>query len=507
MWVQVYLLPYRGAQPILHWVEENSVKEDGRQQINEEMWRDSSAAWPRWLQHNASRLQELLHPLEVFLYLDEELGVGDRYDISFLSNLLGYARKATWGTNIYTVVNKADVQQELHEGEALRADWFESLLEQGVMDVLEINGEFSSQKLKNAAALSRRRRKILYSLPSDRPWRCYVFEPSLYKVGVHKRFLSSFIADNATPKGCHCVLVLTRPLLPDQVEFIKETLKNQRQRKFLVVVLEGESDDGSSDQLYLELQTACRGQCELIACGGLFELHYLLQKMNAPLRGARQLNWAEQLTYREQSENQWSDQSVDLLITHSFVADMDFEYCHAAAVEIHNIRESALNLSAARLVLYPAITTEVLPQLLEVLGTSRKLIWLHIGHGKVSQGIQESNSEMFKQPEDWLKCFTAYKGQLVMVSFSVCESESAARYFAKQPLGVTQQRAYASIGFGKEVPISASRFLTGKVIPIAVQTNADKQAIRQAFEEGRKLLEKEYKETYPTLFMFEEQSL
>jgi hypothetical protein len=496
MWVQVYLLPYLGAQHVLSWVEENAIREEGRQQINEQKWEESSAVWPRWLRNNASPMAHLLHPVEVFLYLDEELGIGDKYDVSFLANLLGYARRATWGSDIYIVVGKGDMQQELLEEQPLRSEWFESLLTQRVTDILEIKGEFSDRKLKNASALSRRRRKVMHSLFSEWRWQCYIFEPSLYRVGVHKNFLSSFITNDVAPKGYNCVLVLTTPLSSDHVGFIKETLKDYPKRKFLVAVVDGdEDDDGQS--LYSELQIACRNRCKLVACRSLFELHYLLQKLNAPGPAYSQLNWAEQFALTLDVESIEKDESPYLLITHSLVTDADSRFCYTAAAEVHKIMESHPSLSAAKLLLYPAVTTKVLPDVLKLLGSRRNLIWLHLGHGEIVNEAQISNSEIFRQPEDWLKCFAAYEGQLVMVTFIFSESEGMAYRFAQGPIGMTKKLPNASIGFGKEVPVMASRFLTEKVIPVAVQTSGNPQSIQEVFEQVRQLLVDEYKEVFP----------
>lgn len=491
MWVQVYLLPYLGAQPVLGWVE------DSHQQVKEERWRESSAAWPHWLRNNASPIAHLLHPVEVFLYLDEELGVGDKYEVSPLINLLGHARRATWGANIYIVVGKGDIQQELLKGQPLREEWFDALLKEQVTDILEIKGEFSGQKLMSASALSRRRRNVLRAFVAERGWQCYIFEPPLYRVNLHKRFLSSFITDNVAPKGYNCALVLTTPLSSEHVRFIRATLKSHPKRRFLVVVVDGDENEDESDSLYSELQIACRNKCELITCRGLFELHYLLRKLNTPRTESLRFNWAEQFARTLDSASDEKDEAPYLLITHAFVADADFAYCQAAAVEVHKIMESHPSLAAAKVLLYPAITTEVLPDILKLLGSRRKLIWLHMGHGEVANGIQASNSEIFVQPEDWLKCFDAYEGRLMMVSFSVRASERMASRFAEKPIGLAKTKPNALIGFSKEVPVWASRFLTEKVIPIAIQTNGDPQAIREAFEQVRRLLMDEYKEGFP----------
>lgn len=498
MWINVYLVPYRSAQPVLEWVEENSVKEYGNQRVEETNWHKSASAWPRWQRNNASPITDLLHPVEVFLCLEEEIGIGDKYDITFLVNLLGHARTATWGANIYIVLAKGDMQRELFDAQHLREEWFEILLANNVTDILEITRDSYGEKLRNASALSRRRRKILSSLASGKQWRCHVFQPAMYRIGVHKRFLLPFLANDLGSEGSGCVLVLTAPISSEHIKFIKEALENYPDRHFLAVTVD-EDPNESNDSLYSDLQIACRDKCELLSCRGLFELHYLLQQLNASPQRYSLLSWSEQIVQRTEIGSDGKPELPGLLITHAFIADADFEYCYAAAAEVNRITENLSDLSEIEIALYPAISTDILPDLLQVLH-SDQLIWLHIGHGEIQNGIQQSRSEIFKTPEDWLRCFAAFDGRLVMVSFSVCESKAAASYFAISEIGTSRKKPSASIGFGKRVPIKATRFLTERVIPTAIRTVGDAHAIRKAFAQGRELLEKEYQDTFPEFF-------
>jgi hypothetical protein len=153
-------------------------------------------------------------------------------------------------------------------------------------------------------------------------------------------------------------------------------------------------------------------------------------------------------------------------------AEDEAEYCLDAAKEIGGIL-SHLPFYVRVKVLH-CITAEELPNFLE---GHPFTAWIHLGHGD-ERGLRENPATQSASSQRWLDCFNDYERGLQLVIFSACESADLARSFAES--GLTQ----VAIGFENQVLTQATRTLSGKVMPAALQSGNRQKAILQAFLEA-----------------------
>jgi hypothetical protein len=257
------------------------------------------------------------------------------------------------------------------------------------------------------------------------------------------------------------------------LEFVRSALKKIEQGKPIVGVIDEVEEPPQ------ELKELCHENgCELVRFHGLFELHYFLQRLNSK-NSSWSIIWHAAEPVRVGSHSYFEKHASQILITHSYVPS-DPSSSFAAARDVWELIGRMPDLARAKI--HPAIECATLPH---VLDESKPLLaWIHIGHGKGNDGLQQSGGS-FKKPDEWLKCFANYKSSLALAVFSSCHSQVIARRFAEAGVGVT-------IGFANNVPQKVSVLLTREVVAAALRSNGNREEILRAFHNGREFLMKEY---------------
>ena len=190
MWSQVFLLPKGGSVPADSWQEEGDAPE-----ANRERWERSASTWPRKVLHG------LTVPLEYFICLNGDPLEGG-YDSVSLRTQLYNARHHAWGAEVYVAVDQRyDMQLPQIEARPARIEWFQTMMELGVADVIELPLPLSDDggpqpKLRMAAARSQERLAIIDACAGPGAWKCLVDPPPN---PIQKSFLSPFLT--AAPAG------------------------------------------------------------------------------------------------------------------------------------------------------------------------------------------------------------------------------------------------------------------------------------------------------------------
>jgi hypothetical protein len=493
MWSQVFLLPKGGSVPADSWQEEGDAPEASRAR-----WERSASTWPRQLMHG------LTVPLEYFICLNgDPLEAG--YDSVSLRTQLNNARNHAWGAGVYVAVDQRyDMQLAQIEARPARVEWFQTMVELGVADVIELPLPLSDDngpqpKLRMAAARSQERLAIIDACDRQGAWKCLVPPPPN---PIQKSFLSPFLV--AAPAGGgeeNYLLVLNSSVRKShreaQHEFVIRTADTTPGSQILVAYVDETGQEPPDD-----LKQLCKER-ELIlvpnSFRGLFELYFFVRRLAQGCgRGAwRQEEWSEAVevvsvaprpTFAPPSRRQ------SLLVTHAFVYDNGCcPICHDGAMESGDAERAAeaYCFEAARdfyeltrdlppetaVHVYPAVTCEVLTRLLG--GIDGLTVWMHIGHGKQGEGLHESGcADHYADPEKWLSCFEKHSGPLSLVCFAACESTAIAKYFAEHGAGV-------SVGFRENVPLEDCRSVARELVKVALTSNGNRNAILTAFERSR----------------------
>jgi hypothetical protein len=129
--------------------------------------------------------------------------------------------------------------------------------------------------------------------------------------------------------------------------------------------------------------------------------------------------------------------------------------------------------------IYPAIRSVKLADI--VSRFDYLLAWIHIGHGDLEKGLQQSEDELFKSASDWINSFADYKSTLPLVLFSSCYSQPVAQQFAEAGVGV-------AIGFMDEIHQKTCVEVTKRVVKAALRFNGERTAILEAFLAGHDVL-------------------
>lgn len=469
MFVQVFLMPHRGASPLMEWVE------DRLPEIDERTWKESSQVLPRELVKNPGA------KVDVFLVQQSEF-VEEIYDAAVIEGLLRHARMYTWNSDIYVVVDQSlDRRRGQRDVRIARENYLYTLQAHGVTDVLEARVQDEEVgkipgKLFAAAARSLRRRGHLESLAAKGEWKCYLNEPP----ATVASFLGAFTETSLRPEEKNYVLV---PLEPNKLsrgsvsprEFVEGVWGEHPGGSFAVAYLDETSaaaDDG--------LKRLCDGgRCPFLEFRGLFELHYFLQSLAAAYRrGLPMLEEDEEIVRPHERVRFGGPPPPSVLITHSFAPNDDVEQCSEAARDAYEITQRLAG--NCRIVVHPAINCEILPDIVEPL--RHLTAWVHIGHGESAEGLRESGeAEVFRRPEQWLECFLPDEEggrSLALAYFACCQSVGAARLFAAAGAGV-------AVGFASDVELSLCRAVAKEVVPAAVGANGDRRQILKAFRRGR----------------------
>jgi len=237
-----------------------------------------------------------------------------------------------------------------------------------------------------------------------------------------------------------------------------------------------------------ELEDYCRGKgCAVVRFHGWLELYYTLQKLNG-FSASVGPDEDHATPVRVNTNPTFKFHASHLLITHSYVPG-DVSGCHIAAEDAWELIKGVRG--RAEVTIYPAVQCIKLAALMERLG--HVLAWVHIGHGDEVKGLQQAGDSIFKPAEDWVNSFAGYKSSLAVAVFSSCHSESVARRFAEAGVGVT-------IGFAHKVYKQVCVELTSRVVKATLNSNGSRQAILEAFNIGRKVLEIDDKDAGPVAF-------
>lgn len=467
MWAQVSLLPRGGTSVLDEWLEGKFPE------INNTRWERTALEWPKRI------LKGQPEELEYFICMYGD-PLDEGYDSSILHSLLSTAKRYTWNSHIYVALDqRLDLQKGQIEVRAARLKWFDTMLKMGITDILELpligaDTSLLNVKLMNAAARSVARRELVESNLGTGDWKCLFFTPS----EIEKSFLGRFLTrlESINGKGSY-LLVLRGKGDKEQIDFIEKALTIASGNTFLVARID-ETGEEPTD----ELQRFCTDKGLPIipdAFRGLFELHFFIQRLreiNSRRHEIfpRMVFGAETVRLASPFKFILSTQYPQLLITHSFDPDDHVELCIEAASDAYEIT-SDLPYGTKVLIL-PAINCAVLPT---VISSLRSLTaWVHIGHGSMSEGLQESGpGGDFKRPDQWLACFESYGGSIPLICFASCKSIETARHFAEAGAGIV-------VGFAEELMLPACRLLAKEVVRAAVISNGNLEKILEAFELG-----------------------
>jgi hypothetical protein len=217
------------------------------------------------------------------------------------------------------------------------------------------------------------------------------------------------------------------------------------------------------------------------------ELYYFLLRLNRESRRhTKYVQLAKSVRVGESPT--FKSHAPQLLITHAYLRGKSADAV-AAASDVWELIKELDNTS--RVKIYPAVKCVKLADMMEEL--HHILAWIHIGHGNDKEGLQQADDELFKSAQDWLNSFAGYRSSLALALFSSCRSASVAKHFAASGAGVT-------IGFERDVHQNVCAHLTKRVVRKALHSNGSRDAILEAFVEGRKVLEIEDRDALPVAF-------
>ena len=471
MWAQVILLPRGGSSAIDQWLEGTFP------QINKTRWERSALEWPNQI------LKGQPEELEYFICMSGDL-LDEGYDSDILHRLLNCARQHTWNANIYLALDqRMDLKEGQIEARAARLNWFGTMQEMGLTDILELpllGSEMSllSVKLMNAAARSAVRREVIERCAGEGDWKCIFYRPS----EIEKSFLGPFLTQLESINGeVNYLLTVRGKGDRDQLNFIQDVLTIRSRMTFLVARIDKTGEEPTD-----ALQRLCADEGLTIipdAFRGLFELHLFIQRlreMNSRRHKTlpRMVSGAEAVRLAPQLKFSSSIQYPQLLITHSFDPTDEVEQCIEAARDAYEITKDLP--FGTKVIILPAIDCAILPGRISALQSLTA--WVHIGHGSMSKGLMESGpARVYKRPDQWLACFESYEGSVPLICFAACQSIEVARHFAEAGAGVV-------VGFAEDVLLPACRLLAKEVVKAAVISNGNLEKTLKAFELGCSML-------------------
>lgn len=445
---------------------------------NMEKWKEGTTLWPRQL------LLERDEPMEVFFCLNQERLAGG-YGLPFLSRLIQQAHRAMWGANIYFVIDKEWQPVVLDPEQPEPYRWVEGMLQNKVTDILEWSVK-SNSNYTEAASRSRERMAKLARCRKYQPWKCLLQDSEILTTEEERLLAPYVISSPSELKGRSCLFVL-RFLRDDYLSQLKQMAKQLDADKLII---------GLVDRLIgppPKLEQFCREEGhEVVRFHGIAELFYFLQKLNEPVLNISPITdmrlMGKEATPVRVSLSRFKTYNPQLLITHSYLSGKRDDCLTAATDTWELIRKLPTNVQVE---IYPAIRSVKLADI--VRRFEHLLAWIHIGHGDLKKGLQQSQDEVFKSAGDWIKSFADYKSTLPLVLFSSCYSQSVAQQFAEAGVGV-------AIGFAEAVNQQVCVALTKRVVEAALKFNGERTAILKAFLDGHDVLSIEDSKALPTAF-------
>ncbi len=449
--------------------EEESFLDEEISSLKEDEWERAAQWWPKGL------LTDSENPPEVFLCLERE-SLAENYETDLLGKVIRKAHASMWGAKIYVVVDKRlQIEEQLHLND-IRRKWFETLLKNGVSDVLELNVDLVSESFFYQAALrAEARLEILNRHIPSGSWKCMVQNRSPHA----ELFLGDFSADSLSEDSDNHLIAL-RDCTDSRIKFVADGLKKRPTGKLLVGLLDAvdtslskEFEDARKTKQRRMLERLCIDHhSRLISFQGLFELHYFLQRLDAVhQRHKTILKHSEIVSVQEA---RFSPHAPQLLITHSFQPG-DPALTLAAAGNAGILRRELGD--KFEIVVHPAMQSKGFRDTLKRL--RQLLVWVHIGHGDDEKGLQQADG-LFKNPEEWLSCFASYDKSLSLslAVFHSCESDTVAREFAGA--GVSQ-----AVGFRKKVPKDICREMVVEIVKAAFESSGNRDKIIDAFQRAK----------------------
>jgi hypothetical protein len=413
--------------------------------------------------------------LEVFLCLLGSDRAGDNRML--LEEAYAAVRSHTWHSNLYLAVDPlVDTHPEQMSSLASRRLWLQSALRGGVDDILLVPLEGIShllpKLLRNRADASEVRRGHLPEMISDRRWH------GLTSLKLWGRFLETFVG-KPPPHIRRDNFLIAVEKKPSQLRYISEVLSEDLGGQVVIGYI-GAADKPVPDKL--SRLCADRGLKEL-EFGGLLELDFFLIWLNHLGRGVAGRDSVERVqAVRAASPARFSPPAATqtgLLIGSSFDPGAPQD-CLAAAQDAGILQR---DLSpGTKVVVHPALSCHLLPELLQSLPPQIVLVLL--GHGKGADGLQEFSSGKYLAPQRWLEGFSAYDGSLPLAFFSSCRSIDTARLFAEAGAGV-------AIGFAADVLPRACQRLAELVVQAALRAQGDRHEILRAYQYGCRVLKAE----------------
>lgn len=430
---------------------------------NIEKWKEGTTLWPQQL------LLDRDEPMEVFFCLDQER-LAEGYDLPFLNRVIQQAHRAMWGANVYFVVDKRWQPVVLDPEQPEPYHWIKELLQNKVTDVLEWS--INRKNYNEAASRSRERMAKLARYRKYQPWKCLLQDSEILTTEEERLLAPYLISSPSELKGRSC-LFAWRFLRDDFLSQLKQMVKELDADELII---------GLVDSLIPpELERFCREEGhEVVRFHGIAELFYFLQKLNQPVLNispiADKRLMGKDATPVRVIDSRFKTYNPQLLITHSYLSG-ERDDCFAAATDTWElINDLPANVQVE---IYPAIRSDKLADI--VSRFEHLLAWIHIGHGDLEKGLQQSRNGDFMSAGDWIKGFTDYKSTLPLVLFSSCYSQSVAQQFAEAGVGV-------AIGFAEALNQRVCVELTKRVVEAALKFNGERTAILNAFLDGHDLL-------------------
>lgn len=444
--------------------------------------------------------------IDIFLYLRDGLLKSIR-NHEILKDLVATARNHVWAGNVYVVWDKT--RDTTVEGFApldkrnLLVNFYHALLEERVTNLIEIrpirraSAEFASQKLRGVlrerAATLAKRRTDLKALVQEGGWSPVLRNESrelarLLKVFIKEGHLSSSAPNEVlifeASAGQSVKALIARSKGPRRV--IAATVETES--RVDAATIETESDDLRRDRAAVQ---------RVLVFHNVFQIIYALLQLYDAEKSKRDhesyyanvlanasapafLSPVEIETVEVVKEARFptptATSPLSVLITSAFDDKAEPGQSIAAASEIGAILRNVTSLQDVEV--HPYMSCQSFPRLLE---SKQYTVWIHLSHGK-GGNLYDPKTDQYILPEIWLNCFKAYKGGLSLAIFSSCNSADAARLFASFGVGV-------AIGFRHKVLSVAPEILTQKVVPAAMHSGGDQEAILATFRDACRSLE------------------
>lgn len=470
-----------------------------RRDATEETWRQLALVINQLAAHDPA-LQ-----VDVFLHLRGHL-IENLYDISALTEVVGYARDYTWGGNIYIAWDQKPESafDRLYKGnEKVLEELFRMLVQSGVTDLIEIQkrrketGRDEKTILSECAFESRQRRERLQRLVDSNGWHIVLRDGAYFLadfVGelvreqsglVEGRNLAVFY-DQRPPGGWGQLLKGARLYESDGRPFVAAISRSNPKDAWDLETLWAQESKG----------------LKLFLFNGIFEWLYtfarLCQASHLPATSVgdvspHDIEWVEHAR-RLDAEPEPKSRDPRLLVTSAFALrresesgfdesdveetwERDAAYCLAASREIGGfLRYLPFHVAVE---IRHRVICEQMPHFLE---GDPFTAWLYLGHGDKERGLREEETGQYASPQRWLACFRGYEARLRLVIFSACETAGLAHLF------VESGAAEVAIGFKYEVLTQATHELSKRVMPAALQREHSRAAVLRAFQETVRVL-------------------